>query len=80
MTCVIINICPSRFCDKLHVWIKISENNNTDSESQFSQETLLSQAIKECKVHIQSSSERTQQRYISKAETCFELMLSTVCP
>lgn len=36
--------------------------------------------IKECKVHIQSSSARTQQRYISKAKTCFELMLSTVCP
>lgn len=31
-------------------------------------------------VHIQSSSVRTQQRYISKAKTCFDTMLSTVCP
>ncbi|CAC5394751.1 unnamed protein product [Mytilus coruscus] len=36
--------------------------------------------VKELNVYIRDSSTRTQQRYISKAKQCMELMLSTICP
>ncbi|CAG2254646.1 unnamed protein product [Mytilus edulis] len=36
--------------------------------------------VKELNVYIRDSSTRTQQRYISKAKQCMELMISTICP
>ncbi|XP_076090297.1 uncharacterized protein LOC143062512 [Mytilus galloprovincialis] len=36
--------------------------------------------VKELSIYIKDSSTRTQQRYISKAKQCMELMFSTICP